>query len=601
MSGPDSKARVTVTVDGEGEREEVDGGQQGEKFVSRLVDSRNISTSSSADEPLLEGELISLYSTDSGTGQAATSAAVTATAAPSAFAATFRNEPTEGTERSELQSAGSSSSTQKVGHLTDEMATLIEVAARLDTGQQKPQQPPSAIVESVGELRDGNLSARPELLHQRSISENSDNPDTHNQQLPPRDRQNPQQKGRFVVQPSSHPPLSEDNTMATYPSHHGVPNAPGQISQEQMTPPLAYLHPQHAVQYIPNASPNNKQPPVVSRQRSMPTGSGHTGEQFQPPPPIRHHQPGADSAVSAHYEPSTMMGSGGGAPMVSLPDANGQIVTKKKGRFNFLEQAPSSRPASPGRMPEANDATVERQQRHERSFSASAAPASGNHTPPGLSAKSFDGSGSLVITKKGRFVVTSGPVTAQSSQTIPPEHASEQMQSIIQSDIAQSHGESSGPVAVHMPQPVQLSFPSNATSSAIESHGAALPVLSGQPPMLALPTLSNPSSNRVSPVSATSQGAHVEGSAPASAHIQQVSVGEECSGPSSFTSTGLQARGTAASRPTPSRHSSSALAGQQGFGKLLYFLDQMRLEVNDADKNIKALQTDMKCLVSRVG
>jgi hypothetical protein len=113
--------------------------------------------------------------------------------------------------------------------------------------------------------------------------------------------------------------------------------------------------------------------------------------------------------------------------------------------------------------------------------------------------------------------------------------------------------------------------------------------------------LSNPSSNRVSPVSTTSRGAHVEGSAPASMNIQQVSVGEEGSEPSSFTNTGLQTRGTATSRPTPSRHTSSALAGQQGFGKLLYFLDQMRLEVNDADKNIKTLQTDMKCLVRQIG
>ena len=34
-----------------------------------------------------------------------------------------------------------------------------------------------------------------------------------------------------------------------------------------------------------------------------------------------------------------------------------------------------------------------------------------------------------------------------------------------------------------------------------------------------------------------------------------------------------------------------------GFGKMLYFLDQMKLEVTDADQSIKNLQTEMKCLV----
>jgi len=42
------------------------------------------------------------------------------------------------------------------------------------------------------------------------------------------------------------------------------------------------------------------------------------------------------------------------------------------------------------------------------------------------------------------------------------------------------------------------------------------------------------------------------------------------------------------------------LVGQPGLGKVLYFLDQMRSEVSDADKMIKSLTTDMRCLVSRL-
>jgi hypothetical protein len=44
--------------------------------------------------------------------------------------------------------------------------------------------------------------------------------------------------------------------------------------------------------------------------------------------------------------------------------------------------------------------------------------------------------------------------------------------------------------------------------------------------------------------------------------------------------------------------STAAQRQQQGFGKMLYFLDQMKLEVTDADQKIKSLQTDMRCLVS---
>ena len=38
------------------------------------------------------------------------------------------------------------------------------------------------------------------------------------------------------------------------------------------------------------------------------------------------------------------------------------------------------------------------------------------------------------------------------------------------------------------------------------------------------------------------------------------------------------------------------LASQKGLGKVFYFLDQMRTEVLDADRTIKALQSEMKSL-----
>jgi hypothetical protein len=46
------------------------------------------------------------------------------------------------------------------------------------------------------------------------------------------------------------------------------------------------------------------------------------------------------------------------------------------------------------------------------------------------------------------------------------------------------------------------------------------------------------------------------------------------------------------------RNSAVGFAGREGLGKVYYFLDQMKLEVTDADRLIKTLQTDNKCLVS---
>jgi hypothetical protein len=50
--------------------------------------------------------------------------------------------------------------------------------------------------------------------------------------------------------------------------------------------------------------------------------------------------------------------------------------------------------------------------------------------------------------------------------------------------------------------------------------------------------------------------------------------------------------------PKVARQSPSGSMGQAGLGKVFYFLDQMRLEVSGADRTIKTLQIDMKCLVS---
>ena len=78
-------------------------------------------------------------------------------------------------------------------------------------------------------------------------------------------------------------------------------------------------------------------------------------------------------------------------------------------------------------------------------------------------------------------------------------------------------------------------------------------------------------------------------------------------GGGSGSSTGTLLSG-ASSQPQPppppstqQRLPQSSQPQPPGFGKMLYFLDQMKLEVTDADQNIKNLQTEMKCLVRTFG
>ena len=59
----------------------------------------------------------------------------------------------------------------------------------------------------------------------------------------------------------------------------------------------------------------------------------------------------------------------------------------------------------------------------------------------------------------------------------------------------------------------------------------------------------------------------------------------------------LPSKARSASTPTSRPRPTPSMSGKQGFGKMLHYLDQMRLEVTDADRTVRTLQTDMKCMV----
>lgn len=263
-----------------------------------------------------------------------------------------------------------------------------------------------------------------------------------------------------------------------------------------------------------------------------------------------------------------------------------------------MEQAPA-RAASPGRIGDGADG-IERL-RHERSLSSPTVPV-GGLTPPNQPGKTFESNGAPVVKKKGRFVVTSVSVQAPTSQPMPPEQnvVQQQLPVHLRTDLARQSYE--GPSSVMaMAPPGQLFYAANpshdGTGTIVAPAMVQQPVQSAPPPAPVEPPLPPPTSNRLSPVPMMAASVPSEANSPSTSLQQPQLASSEESGPSNFSSAATETRAPT-SRPTASRNSAPGLAGQQGFGKMLYFLDQMRLEVTDADMKIKSLQTDMKCLVS---
>jgi hypothetical protein len=168
---------------------------------------------------------------------------------------------------------------------------------------------------------------------------------------------------------------------------------------------------------------------------------------------------------------------------------------------------------------------------------------------------------------------------------------------------------------------VQTQVDQTITAQSFQTNAAKMPsspIVIAQAPNVAVVPLSENSSlsisqqpalgaQRTSPVPAT-LGKHV--SEPNSPSSFQPYGGRP---PAAFTSappeelvklkagTGEKAKvPSQQQRPTKAaaRHIAPGFGGQQqGFGKIYYFLDQMRSEVQEADRTIKSLQTDMKCMV----
>lgn len=475
--------------------------------------------------------------------------------------------------------------------------------------------------ESTGTPTAAPSSLRPEVLQQRSTSEET----AASPRPQPQQQHGVQTKGRFQFQPQSHAPdvvdeikgvpgSSSSSTRSTTSSqHHSFLSIDSNHEQQQhqhTTPPLHHHSKRSQQQHQVNNTTLKGQPPIVSRHYSLPLTTGNSGTDETIPP--------AETIPALGTAPPIA-----GTATSSQPDSasNGQVVTKKKGRFNFLEVTPAtsstttSRSASPGRTVEPPPETSEYQQRHERSFSASSAP-TGSLTPPNLAGKAFDGSGSLVVRKKGRFVVTSVPVssstqqqqqigasTTESQMSAPPNRPRESTADTQQSHYAQTTVQSapimnSGQLQIQasnswndgIATPILLdhSMSQSSTNNGVGGNGTSLSVLY-------INNLQSPGSM----IDLNSAETHA---AATQQHFTcAADDGSAVPISTANTTTTLQPRATATPRPVPVTSRSSTTSGlaaqHQGFGKMLYFLDQMKVEVSDADKSIKSLQTDTKFLV----
>lgn len=529
-----------------------------------------------------------------------------------------------------------SSTTQKVEHLTAKTTLSSSVK---DHEQSKPAQTVQIPTE--------HLAKPPTLpsVNEKPLSINPENVGEHGQTQ--RQRQKAQQKGRFFVQSQSsileeglksqssqqlqyaptqqqqnepsHQQLqqSQNNEQQRTPpqqqqqQYHQQPllsdhlstlqqpqfadqkyqQAQHSVSQPQMNPPTQqhqFQQQQHhgsgQLSHQPVQVAPLQQPRMASRQQSLPNLPPQFIPRTQFVQPLQSHEPAQN--VGTMQNPQS----------AGLSEAIGSVVTKKKGRFNFLEQAPV-REASPGRLVDGTDAAEGRQ--HERSFSATSAPGESS-IPLSKPGSTNDAAGAPVVKKKGRFVVTSVPAKAvvTTTQSVMSEvQTSAQSQAPSQIELGYNNYEGYTTTAILGSQE-QLNYAAAPTyDRTMDGTQAAVQpqVQTGLPSTFDAQQPPPPTPNRMSPVPMVAPS--LDSQSPSTHRKQSPLLTTEESGPSTSTNTAAQQNQQSRTKLAAARSTPGGIAGQQGFGKMYYFLDQMKLEVTDADKNIKSLQTDMKCMV----
>ena len=301
--------------------------------------------------------------------------------------------------------------------------------------------------------------------------------------------------------------------------------------------------------------------------------------------------------------------------IVNVPELGGNmIIKKKKGRFKLLQEVPSSAEASPvihhkqqqlhtpavpipsqtvngGTAPSppqapAGAVPVQKQPQHNRSTpsppqldrkttnpppppptaatpvlphsqlvrerTSSIASIQGGMSVTGQQPTTFDGTGAPVVKKKGRFVVTN---------VKDPGFVAVPLQAIVSNDTniqmvltTANPSTANGNISATV---VPTTIVQAATANPSLVHTSQPPLQ--HPPPLAPTTTATPANT------------------PATVSDKK------------------RPEGAPRQRQAPgSRNNGGGLAAQSGLGKVFYFLDQMKMEVTEADKTIKSLQADLR-------
>jgi hypothetical protein len=403
------------------------------------------------------------------------------------------------------------------------------------------------------------------------------------------------------------------------------------------TEPVHHSAPSHFLLDPPEKNASADKPRVIHRNHSLPTQSN-----VQTPTIV----PMAAPQPLSGMEPAT---------------TGQQVVTKKKGRFKFVEQVPVQRSVNDVVLTnETNASEIKPESTTTASITPNSSAVNLHMLPPPHppASTSIPPEGPVlattpIIQKKGRFVVTSFPVPTVLSIGGPTMAAPS---TLPQPPIPVLPIDSGGNGTVVMPNSATVIQPINPTHSAVSmvvegtlvqqagagfvvlpNEGSSIPPTGGASPQQLNPSLHSqqqlqatlgypppfpvpppppPPPNGHSPVHTPSSTANVtftESHSPSGAYSSGGTEEAVANIVSALYEPGSAARQaspmvtSAASKSVLSRAPTAPATApqrphqqQQGFGKMLYFLDQMKLEVTDADQKIKSLQTDMRCLVRRL-
>jgi len=317
----------------------------------------------------------------------------------------------------------------------------------------------------------------------------------------------------------------------------------------------------------------------------------------------------ASSNVASSGPPGAGQSQPPGSQSPAAPPSTDAAAGKKKGRFTVMKKehplattggsdnslvSAGANMTHPTRERLASNASV----MSSNSAGAQAAPASSGEAA---------GTGVPIIKKKGRFVVSSvnGGTETVVATSMAPVLATVPVQAVMTTQSTENVG-SIPIVAQQQFHPVQVVSSQTGALQMVHQHvqpGVAPTMVLGhqtQPVFYEAHSFQNTPTNqnfRQEPQLVQVQAYQTPGQNPAPAAGDAAAKGTL---PSDQPSVGKEPKprngtqqATLPRKPVP-----KGFAGRQGLGKVMYFLEQMRTEVTDADRLIKSLQSDIKHLVS---